>query len=443
MAITIDLPQVGESVVEGIIGKWLKKPGDKLEKYDPLVEVVTDKVTMEVPSPVAGVLTRILVEEGATVPMGTPIAEVESEGPQPAPPQRAAQAQPSVGQHTPAEDAGTTGYLVKDVKLVGPTGGGVEEEGLSPQATSPPTREPAEKRARYSPSVRRLARERNLDLSRVTGTGGGGRITKEDVLAYVETQAAKTPSATAVPTTTVKPATGEVDSESEAVALSPVRRIIARNMEKSAAEIPHAWSMVEVDVSGLVGFRESIKEEFQRTEGVELTYLPFAVKAVADSLKEHPKLNSTWGGDRIILKREINVGIAVATPDGLVVPVIHGAESMSITGLAKAARELTGKAREGKLTLQDVQKGTFTVNNTGALGSIVSQPIINYPQAAILTTEAIQKRPIVVDDAIAVRSMMNVCLSFDHRIVDGAESGAFLQSVKGRLEAIGPGTSIQ
>ena len=332
---------------------------------------------------------------------------------------------------------------MKDVKLVGPTGGGVEEEGLSPQATSPPTREPAEKRARYSPSVRRLARERNLDLSRVTGTGGGGRITKEDVLAYVETQAAKTPSATAVPTTTVKPATGEVDSESEAVALSPVRRIIARNMEKSAAEIPHAWSMVEVDVSGLVGFRESIKEEFQRTEGVELTYLPFAIKAVADSLKEHPKLNSTWGGDRIILKREINVGIAVATPDGLVVPVIHGAESMSITGLAKAARELTGKAREGKLTLQDVQKGTFTVNNTGALGSIVSQPIINYPQAAILTTEAIQKRPIVVDDAIAVRSMMNVCLSFDHRIVDGAESGAFLQSVKGRLEAIGPGTSIQ
>ena len=419
MSITIDLPQVGESVVEGIIGKWLKQPGDPVEKYDSLVEVVTDKVTMEVPSPVSGVLGRILAQEGDTVPMGAPIAEIETDE-VPA----TADAAPSPVT-APAEAVSTTGYLVKESRPVGPTGGGVEEAPeQAPQQENP-------ERARYSPAVRRLAQEHNVDLRRVTGTGMGGRITRDDVLGHLGTMTAKAPPAP-------QPAAGG----DTVIELTPVRRMIAQHMVRSATEIPHAWSMVEVDVSGLVQRRESAKAEFLQREGVELTYLPFVIQAVVESLKEHTRLNSSWGGDKIILKRSINIGIAVAAPEGLVVPVIHEADSLSVAGLAKAGRELTGKARQGKLALQEVQGGTFTVNNTGALGSIVSQPIINYPQAAILTTEAIQKRPVVINDAIAIRSMMNVCLSFDHRIVDGAESGVFLQSVKRRLEAVGAETAI-
>ena len=445
MSITVDLPQVGESVVEGVIGKWLKKPGDRLEKYDPLVEVVTDKVTMEVPSPVDGVLASILVEEGDTVPMGAPIAEIETDEAQPAPPQPAQPAQatgaPAGPKERASEKVSTIGYLVKDVRPVGPTGGGVEEE-PEPEGGSPGALEPRKGQARYSPAVRRLAREHNLDLSQVTGTGVGGRITRNDVMKHLEVLAVKAPSAPTTAPAAAQVAADEVVTGDETIRLSPVRRIIAQNMVKSATEIPHAWSMVEVDVNGLVRYRERVKEEFQRREGVDLTYLPFVIKAVAESLKEHIMLNSTWDGDQIKLKRSIHIGIAVAAPDGLVVPVIHDADSMSVSGLAKAARDLTNRARQGKLTLPDVQGGTFTVNNTGALGSIISQPIINYGQAAILTTEAIQKRPVVIDDAIAIRSMMNVCLSFDHRIVDGAESGAFLQSVKRHLEAMGPNTPI-
>ncbi len=231
-------------------------------------------------------------------------------------------------------------------------------------------------------------------------------------------------------------------ADEEYVSLTPVRRLIAEAMVRSVSQIPHAWSTVEVDVSGLVARRNLVRSDFEQREGVDLTYLPFIIKVVTESLRENPTLNATWGGDKIILKRRINLGIAVAAPTGLIVPVIHDADRLSIAGLAHALRDLTQRARENRLTLQDVQQGTFTLNNTGVLGSTVSQPIINHPQAAILTTEAILKRPVVVNDAIAIRSMMNLCMSFDHRINDGAEASGFLQSVKGRLEAIGPDTAI-
>ncbi len=445
MAVTLELPQVGESVVEGIIGKWLKRPGDKLEKYDPLVEVVTDKVTMEVPSPVNGVLSRILVEEGATVPMGTPIAEIETDESLPA----AAPVQASPVPASAPEYVGTIGYLVKDVKPVGPTGGGIDEvpplgtePSVAPAVSGSAVQTPLEEKARYSPAVRRLAQEHNVDLAQVKGSGVGGRITKNDVLNYVETQECKATTSTATPSTVSKTTSELTGPDEEAVPLSPIRRIIAQAMIKSASEIPHAWSMVEADVSSLVRHREGLKGEFRQREGVDLTYLPFVIKAVVESLKEHPMLNSSWGGDKIILKRCIHIGIAVAATEGLIVPVIHDADSFSIAGLAKTAGDLTNRARQGKLSLPEVQGGTFTVNNTGALGSIVSQPIINYPEAAILTTEAIQKRPVVVGDAIAIRSMMNICMSFDHRIVDGAQSAAFLQSVKRRLEAMDANTAV-
>jgi 2-oxoisovalerate dehydrogenase E2 component (dihydrolipoyl transacylase) len=436
LAVTIELPHVGESVVEGTIGRWLKQPGDTIERYEPLVEVITDKVTMEVPSPLGGVLLRILAQEGETLPMGAPIAEVETDE-VPAPTAPAPRQEPAA-----AKPAGTTGYLIKGVRPVGPTGGGPAPE--TSGESSVDGAEAAAGAPRLSPAVRRLVHEHGVDLARLQGTGLGGRITRDDVLKHLEAgpvtaatpaAASTTPSTEAAP----KPAAGP---DEEHIPLTLVRRMIAEAMTRSASQIPHAWSTVEVDVTGLVALRSQVRAAFEEREGVDLTYLPFVLKAVAESLKEHPTLNASWGGDKIVLKKRINLGIAVAAPQGLIVPVIRDADRLSVAGLARASRDLTNRARQQKLTLDDVQGGTFTLNNTGALGSVVSQPIINHPQAGILTTEAILKRAMVRDDAIAIRSMMNLCLSFDHRINDGAESSAFLQAVKTRLESMGPDTPI-
>ena len=441
---TIELPHVGESVIEGTISKWLKQPGDKVERFEPLVEVVTDKVTMEVPSPVDGLLLRILAQEGETVPMGAPIAEIETAGAPTAVVQPSARESPAPAPAAAAPAPGpasTTGYLLRNVRPVGPTGGGPAPEG-TPEAGETP--EAPGGAARPSPAVRRLAREHGVDLTRIQGTGMNGRITRDDVLRYLEAGGAPANAAApARPAPRQEPEVAPAPLADEVhVRLTPVRRMIADAMVRSVSQIPHAWSSVEVDVTNLVALRSQVRAAFEQREGVELTYLPFIIKAVVESLKEHPTLNATWGGDKIILKKRINLGIAVAAPEGLIVPVIHDADRLSVAGLARAARDLTLRARQRKLVLDDVQGGTFTLNNTGVLGSIVSQPIINYPQAAILTTEAIQKRPVVREDAIAIRSMMNLCLSFDHRINDGAESSAFIQAVKARVEAIGPDTPI-
>ena len=240
----------------------------------------------------------------------------------------------------------------------------------------------------------------------------------------------------------VAPAPATPQSDESRLPLTPTRRLIAANMTRSATEIPQAWSITEVDVSGLVARREALKEGFREREGVNLTYLPFVLKAVAEALKENPLVNSSWAEDAIILKRRINIGVAVAAPAGLIVPVLHDADALSVSGLARRLDDLTRRARGGELALDDVQGGTFTLNNTGALGSVASQPIINHPQAAILTTEAIVRRPAVVGDGIAIRSMMNICFTFDHRIMDGAEASAFTNAVKHRLEAIGPDTGV-
>ena len=402
----IELPQVGESVTEGVIGRWLKRVGDPVERYDALVEVTTDKVNMEMPAPASGVLTRILVDEGAVVPMGAVIAEMDVEGavvqapPEPSPPAREPKA------------IDRTGVLLTDVAPVGPTGSGGPIS--SPPAT--PTR--------YSPAVRRLAEQHDVDLSKVTGTGIQGRVARADVQAYVD----------AVP----QQAAPSHDGDEERMPLSPVRRIIADNMVRSSSRIPQAWGVWETDVTGLVRLREAVRDEVRLRTGVNLTYLAFVLHAVADSLKENPLLNSSWGDNEIVVKRRINIGVAVAAPSGLVVPVIRDADGLTVTGLAKAVDSLTQRAREDRLRIEDVQGGTFTVNNTGALGSVVSRPLVNYPQAAILATEAVVQRPVVVNDAVAIRSMMNLCLTFDHRILDGSEAAAFAGSVKRRLEAVGP-----
>lgn len=465
----IELPQVGESVTEGTITQWLKQVGDRVEKYDVIAEILTDKVSMELPAPAAGVLTEILVEEGQTVPMGTPIAAIRTESESETDLQFVDR-QPTVAsdQPPPSENIDRTGVLLKDVAPVGPTGSGAIESAAASQAaqTPPSVAKPDDKRRRYSPAVTRLAEQHGVDLTQVSGSGINGRITRKDVLAFIETAAqsqvptiaaapaispaADTPTAMPadVDTTAVSPAAAQTQAapagsaDEERVPLSAVRRMIAANMVRSASEIPAAWSITEVDVSGLVRQREAVKDAFRQREGVNITYLAFVVKAVAQSLKENPLLNSSWDGDAILLKKRVNIGIAVAAPDGLVVPVIRDADTLSVAGIAKRVADLTRRARQGRLSVEDVQAGTFTLNNTGALGSVASQPIINYPQAAILTTEAIVKRPVVVGDAIAIRSMMNICLTFDHRIMDGAEASAFTNAVKRRLEAIADDTGI-
>ena len=459
MPVIIELPHVGESVTEGIIGKWLVKPGDRIEKYAPLVEVTTDKVSMEVPAPYTGIVLRTLVAEGETVAMGKPIAEFEIEGASPVASSQAS-AEPKPVFDREAERRARVGEFLEGVRSVGPTGSG--EGGLGrPDADTDAVVAPAlrpdpgqplgvaalsvgtlseapEAHAALSPVVRRLVAQHGVDVTALAGTGRGGRITKEDVLAHVATRAVP-----ASPGTRPSRDSGRADRASSAASAgerpSLVRQAIAEHMARAWREIPAAWSMVEADVTGLVARRRALKEAFEREHGAPLTYVAFAAHALAQALRAHPLLNSRWADDRVATSDRINLGIAVSTDAGLMVPVVHDADRMSVAELALAVHALAEKARAGALALDDVQSGTFTLNNTGALGSVVSVPIVNHPQAAILTTEAIVKRPVVVEgDAIAVRSMMNLCMSFDHRVCDGAEAGALLADVKARIEAVAP-----
>ena len=309
----VELPHVGESVTEAIIDRWLKQVGDRVEKYDPLAEVVTDKVNMEMPSPASGVLTQILVEAGSTVPMGTVVAEIAVDGEAEQPDEPAA---------PPAAPLDTTGTLLKDVAPVGPTGSG------GPMVAPEPAQKPSS--ARYSPAVRRLAADHGVDLDRVTGSGIGGRVTRKDVEDFIASQSVAVEE--------------DAAPDEERVALTPIRRMIADNMARSASEIPEAWSTVEADVTGLVRLREGIKDGFREREGVAITYLPFMLKAIAESLKANPLVNSTWAGDAIILKRRVNLGVATATNEGLLVPVVHDAETKTV---AELARSLERPRRQG------------------------------------------------------------------------------------------------
>jgi 2-oxoisovalerate dehydrogenase E2 component (dihydrolipoyl transacylase) len=278
--------------------------------------------------------------------------------------------------------------------------------------------------------VTRLAAQHDIDLNSLVGTGLGGRVTKKDVMTAVEAGGSAVSSA---------PDAND-SREDEIIDPTPIRRMIADHMVKSMSEIPHAWSAIEVDVTGMVEWRSANKESFQQQHGVRITYLPIALEVVANALRKHPRLNSRWSDGKIVLKKAVNVGVAVAASEGLVVPVVHGAADATLVELAGMLDGVVNRARSGSMTIEDVQGGTFTLNNTGSLGSVWGGAIINHPQAAILTTEAIVKRPVVItengSDSVVVRSMMNICLSFDHRIIDGAEASEFLQSVKSGLEAI-------
>ena len=431
---TIEMPHVGESVTEAIIDKWLVSSGDSIRRYDPLVEVVTDKVNMEVPAPRDGTITELLVNEGDTVQMGAPIAVMEVEGavpttePSPAtePVEPSVQSASRVGSMVVGANVGPTGGEFTDTSL--PSGSADSDSQTSTKVTSHRRgrRGRSSGGTRISPVVRRLAEKHGIDVSLVAGTGGGGRVTKRDVEAYLESLSASV---------------GVADTVDEVVEPTPIRRMIAENMSRSFREIPHAWGAIEVDVTSMVAYRRANIDRIHSQTGQRLTYLPIILHHVARSLREHRLLNSSWVDGKVVLKGAVNIGVAVAADQGLVVPVVRGADVLSLEETVTEMSRVVEGARTGRLGLDDVQGATFTLNNTGALGSILGGAIINYPQAAILTTESIVKRAVVVEtpsgeDAIAIRSMMNMCLSFDHRVIDGAEGLAFLSDVKHRLESL-------
>ena len=440
----IKMPQLGESVTEGTVDRWLKKEGDFVKKDEPLVEVVTDKVNAEIPSPFEGTLIKISVPEGTTIAIGTEIAQIEVEGAGTMEAAPAATHAPAPAPAAPASAPATT----------------------VPVSTGPPSDGAA--KGRFSPAVRRLAEENGIDPSTVTGSGEGGRVTRDDILAHLEqvksggapapvrpaaapaaeaepvaatppapsaAPASAGPAAPEAPARPAQPAPAPAGDREELVRINAVRRAIAEHMVRSVQTSPHVWTMVEVDLTNLVRYREGEKEAFRTRHGVNLTYLPFVAQVLCEALREFPFLNSTWTDDGIILKKYVNLGLAVAVPpDGLIVPVVKDADRLGFTDLVRAITDLTERARGKHLKPEDVQGGTFTLNNTGATGSMASMPIINQPQAAILTTESIMRRPVVIGDGVAIRHMMNMCMSFDHRILDGQMAGQFVNSIKRRLE---------
>ena len=424
----VRMPQLGESVAEGTIGRWLKKPGDRVEKYEPIVEVVTDKVNAEVPSPFAGVLTAILAEEGATVPNNADIAEIETLD---------ADAAPAPTSSAPAAV---------------PNAPSVPATPPAPAPTLLP--EPGDPDARMTPAVRRLLREHGLSAAQVPGTGGGGRITREDVLAVVEairTGSTGTPVAPPAPGASAVPAAGgpvvvfPPGADEVLVPVTKMRKGIAAQMTR-ALQVPHAYVHVEVDVTNLVRLRESVKREYQAREGISLSYVPFVMKAVVEALRKQPTFNAVWTDEGLLARRRVNLGVAVAVDDGLIVPVVRDVDQLSITGINRAIAEVAVRARANRFRADDFGGGTFTVDNTGWFGSNLTMPIINVPEVAILTMEAITKRPVVREtpqgDVIAIRSVMNMVIGIDHRANDGAQAGFFLRDVKAWLENVGPETPL-
>ena len=468
----VTMPQLGESVAEGTIGRWLKQPGDTVAKYEPLLEVITDKVNAEVPSPFAGILREILAEEGAIVPNNAEIAVIETDD-------EAGGIAPA-GEPTPAAASAATeaegsaaveGTVEVEPAAAQPSNGPAgsdERPAASPASSAPaPTAAAtvpgdADPNARMTPAVRRLLREHDLEPSQIAGTGGGGRITREDVLGYVEAvrtgqkpaAPASTPTATPSQAPAARPAAAAstnagisfpAGADEVLVPMTQMRKGIAAQMTK-ALQAPHAYVQMEVDVTRLVAFREKNKRDYQAREGLSLSFVPFVVKASAEALKRNPTFNAHWTEQGLLAKRRVNIGVAVAVDEGLIVPVIRDADQLSIHGLNAAIADVAARAKAGKFKLDDFGGGTFTVDNTGYLGTNLVMPILNVPEVGIVTMEAITKRPVVVatpdGDVIAIRPVMNMVLGVDHRANDGAGGAALLRDIKAWLERVGPDTAI-
>ncbi|XVL30536.1 dihydrolipoamide acetyltransferase family protein [Staphylococcus equorum] len=410
----IKMPKLGESVHEGTIEQWLVSVGDTVEEYDPLCEVITDKVTAEVPSSFSGTIKEIIVEEGATVAVNEVICLVDI-------------GDESQETNNPITHQATESNEAQDVA----------SNDIDDNVNNTSNENKPKNNGRFSPVVFKLASENQIELSEVIGTGFEGRVTKKDIEKVIKKGTNKTPSTVVAPKDSpkvTKQAYYNEPSPGSSIPVNGVRKQIAQNMVNSVNEIPHAWMMVESDASNLVKTRNYHKQSFKDSEGYNLTFFAFFVKAVAEGLKAYPLLNSSWLDSEIVMHKDINISIAVADEDKLYVPVIKNADEKSIKGIAREINELVNKARNKKLRSDDMQGGTFTVNNTGTFGSVSSMGIINHPQAAILQIESIIKKPVVIDDMIAIRNMVNLCLSIDHRILDGLQAGRFMNFVKTRIE---------
>jgi pyruvate dehydrogenase E2 component (dihydrolipoamide acetyltransferase) len=427
MAVAVIMPELGESIVEGTIVRWLKQEGESVQEDEPIVEIMTDKVNTELPAPASGILQQILAAEGATVKVGQELALI------------AAASEVA----TPAEPAAPTPATAPPpVEAVG-FYGGVEEPTLvatpAPTPATPPRADGQTRSATgqpfISPVVSKIAREHGIsheELLTIPGTGTGGRVTRKDIEAYIaQRKAAPKPAPAPQP---VAPREGE-----EVIPLVGMRKVIAEHLTKSYQTAVHVTTVIQVDVSKLVEFRERNKESFQQQHGVRLTYTPFFVKACTDALLEFPMLNATLQDDQIIVRHYVHMGVAVALgergEEGLIVPVIRDAHKKSLIDIARELEDIAARARNKTIGVAEVQGATFTLTNPGSYGALIGTPIINYPQTAILGTYAIVKQPIVIDDMIAIRPMMNLCLSYDHRLIDGMYAGRFLQRVKRAIES--------
>jgi pyruvate dehydrogenase E2 component (dihydrolipoamide acetyltransferase) len=453
MTTKVIMPQMGESVFEGTLTKWLKKVGDPVTRDEPLFEISTDKVDSEIPAPASGILQTILVPEGTTVQINAVLAIIAEAGETPQ------AAQESAVQPKPEPIAAKEPEAPAESVAI---------PEAAPQVIEQPVQAPAVRQSgsaleaattiqvqdiRTSPLVRRLARENNVDLSRIKGSGLEGRITKDDLFAYLaqrsvpemvssvpepslpEVRPTQASTLGSVPAESGLAESPKFMGESEVVSMTPMRKAIAEHMVLSKRTSAHVNTVFEVDVSSLVHLREAYKAEFEKREGIALTYTPFFAKALVDAVREFPIFNSTVSGESIIYKKPINLGIAVALDTGLIVPVIRDAHLKSLTGLALAITDLSDRARNKKLKPDEVKNGTISMTNPGRFGALFNTPIINQPQVAILGIGGIEKRPIVINDAIAIRSMVCLSLSFDHRVIDGAVADRFMVKIKEKLQS--------
>jgi pyruvate dehydrogenase E2 component (dihydrolipoamide acetyltransferase) len=453
MAVDVVMPQMGESIFEGTITKWLKKPGDKVERDEPLFEISTDKVDAEIPSPSAGVLKEIKIHEGQTVPIQTVVAVIDGAGGAAASAPAPAATKPAPAPSAPASAAAP----VKPAATV-PAQASAAASGAPPAAGS--------ERIHSSPLVRRMAKEHGIDLATLEGSGAGGRITKEDIetaiaaqsgAAPVTSPAAPAPAARPVPPPpaplAAAPGAPAVHGSQfipalqvgvpreriyfgsyEVQPLSVMRQKIAEHMVASKHVSPHVYSVEEVDMTKIAALRAKSKDEFEKRNDTKLTFMPFFVKAAVAGLRAYPTLNASLDGTSVVLHKEVNIGIAVALDWGLIVPIIKNADEKNLLGIQRNLNDLAERARAKKLKPEEVQEGTFSITNPGVFGGLFGLPVISQPNVGILGLGAIEKRPVVINDSIAIRSMCYVTLSYDHRVVDGAIAHQFLHKVKETLE---------
>jgi 2-oxoglutarate dehydrogenase E2 component (dihydrolipoamide succinyltransferase) len=447
MAVDVIMPQMGESIFEGTITKWLKKPGDKVERDEPLFEISTDKVDAEIPSPSAGVLREIKVNEGQTVPIQTVVAVIDSAagvGAAAASPAGSAVNAPAPAKAEAPKPAPAPATTQVPARAPAPGAPAPSSSAIgAPSAPQRPAASAAGEKVRSSPLVRRLARENNVDLTQVPGTGAGGRVSKRDILGAIE-------GGGAAPASARPPAAGGAAAHAalesavprekmyfghyEVQPMSVMRQRIAEHMVASKRVSPHVYSVDEVNVSAIAALRGKMKEKFEQASGTKLTFMPFFVRAAVEGLRAFPTVNSSVDGTNIVLHKECNIGIAVALDWGLIVPVIKNADEKNFLGIARAMNDLAERARSKKLKPEEVAESTFSITNPGVFGGLFGLPVINQPNVAILGLGTIEKRPVVIDDAIAIRSMVYLTLSYDHRVVDGAVAHQFMGKVKHTLE---------